>query len=739
MAPVLTHLIPSNHALVADFINSPYLDLSNAFITIVNSDTNVMSNIYLTEEEALAETYTISGLTNGILYYVNYTQVRLTPDAARSMSDTLSATPCTVPSAPELVSVVYVNGTIATATVILPANTSGSVYQNITFLLLDETTGAISQQVFTPVSPVVLLGTSFTLTNLIATREYIISCQLVNSAGYSPLSNSVDFLNSVGVPVAPVLNDVVSGYDQAVQLVFTPISGSVPLILATAQYQLVTDVAWTPLGTYSLSGWASGQQISVLSSAFSLGVPLTNGSNYNFRCYVTAVSASPPSSVKTGVPALMNSFSGPTLTVQRNGTAASGLISGWDFSTGTFLGPTVTSVFTYNVGGAAGTQTLITHAELDTALLPIVNLTLGSACSVVMTLRSVIPPANQPYWLNRPADNIIVYSSTLSANSTVTYLPDPVTNISYISGAQTSTLGRIQFFWDEPIISGGTPITNYTLKLYSAYPSGQDTYILGTTIGPVENYTFSNLSLDNPYWVTISANNALGSSALVTYPSVGYSGIYITQPIVAVPVPSLTQTSPTAIEIAWTMVAPPGGQTYNNFNVYSIAPNGVQTNIATQSYVSNVTDYYFSALVSSVPASHTFGVVLNATITNVTPNYAASSLMGLATIQSSGAPTIGVPTFYTTGGLGSFTVVINTNGSDIIPDGAMFFVVPTTAGPNPVNFLTPSQIDAINAGPQPYTLNYNLSYPITVSSTSPGYLFSISNGAGATYAYSNLG
>jgi hypothetical protein len=728
---------------VADFLNSPYHDLSNAFITIVNSDTNVMSNIYLTEEEALAETYTISGLTNGILYYVNYTQVRLTPDAARSMSETLSATPCTVPLAPELVSVAYVaNGATATATVILPANTSGSVYQNITFLLLDETTGAISQQVFTPEFPAVLLGTSFTLTTLIATHEYIISCQLVNSAGYSPLSNSVDFLNSVGVPVAPVLNNVVSGYDQAVQLVFTPIPGSVPLILATAQYQLVTDVTWLPLGNYSLSGWTSGQQISVLSSAFSLGVALANGSNYNFRCYVsTSANSSSPSSTKTGVPALMNSFATPTLVVERNGAsgAVSGLKSGWDFSTGTFPAPTVTSVFTYNVGGAAGTQTLITHAELDTALLPIVNLTLGSACSVVMTLRSVIPPANQPYWLNRPADNIIVYSSTLSANSTVTYLPDPVTNISYISGAQSDITGRIQFFWDEPIISGGTPITNYTLRLYNSYPSGQDPYKSATTSGDVENYTFPNLSLDNPYWVTISANNALGPSALVTYPSVGY-GIYITQPNVAVPVPSLTQTNPTAIAIVWSMGPAPPGQAYNEFKVYSIAPNGVQTTISTQSYVVGVTSYNFSAPILSAPAEHTFGVVLKATITNVATPYTAYSLMGLATIQSSGAPTIGIPAFSTAGnGNGVVTVQINTNGSDIISNGAMLFVVPATSDANPVNILTPAQIDAINAGPQPYTLVYPLTYGITVSSTSPGYLFSMANGAGATYLEGNLG
>lgn len=166
-APVLHVLIASNQALTAEWINDPYFGINNAFITIVNATTNVMSNIYLTEDQALLESYTIQPLTNGVLYYVSYTQVQGTPDAVGLLSNTLSSTPCAVPLAPALISVVYVDGANATAFVTLPTNASGSAYENITFVLLNEFTGAISQQIFTT-----LPATTFRI-NWINLRRYV--------------------------------------------------------------------------------------------------------------------------------------------------------------------------------------------------------------------------------------------------------------------------------------------------------------------------------------------------------------------------------------------------------------------------------------------------------------------------------------------------------------------------------------------------------------------------------------
>ena len=748
--PTLNFLIASDQALTPEWTNHPYVGINNAFITIVNSNTNFMSNIYLTEQQALNQSYTITGLTNGDLYYVSYTQVQGTPDTAGVLSNTLSSTPCTVPLAPGLVSVVYIDGTTATATVTIPADTSGAAYENITFLLLDETIvpGVITQQSFPFTNQV--YGTSFTLASLTVGHSYIISCQLVNSAGYSNLSNSINFLNSVGVPVTPVLNNVVSGMSTqsiaAVQFQFTPVqqpSSQAQLVSATFQYQLVSDVNWNSFGTYSLSGWLGGQ-ITVLSSALTpvspAAPPLVNGQNYRFRYFVTANSiASPYSSFLTGVPAVPNSFSAGTLTVNHDGTTkiATGLQSGWALAAGTFPAPTVTSTFSYFTGaipGTAATAVVSKSASLSPCVLPVVGLTLGSSCSVSMLLQTVIPPANQPYWLNAPSNYIIAYSPTLSASSTVTTVPGPVTNITYISGETSSTVGAIQFFWDQPLNTGYEPITTYTLNLYNGYPSGQSA-LLGPlpTTGAVENYTFTNVPLSGAYWVTIAANNSVGSSTLVTYPD-SLTGIYISTITVTTPVVTATQTSTTSVLIGYTVASPPAGIVYNTFDIYSIAPNGVQTKIATQNYSSGITAYSYTTAISSVPAAYLFGVIINAT--GGSPPHAVESLMGLASIQSAGAPIVGVPSFSTgTNGNGIVTVVINTNGSDIITNGAMIFVIPSAANISPVNILTTSQISAINSASQPYTLVYNLLYAIT---SAPGYLISMSNSSGSGYADGNL-
>jgi hypothetical protein len=745
-APVLHVLIASNQALTAEWTNNPYVGIHNAFITVVNATTNVMSNIYLSEEEALLESYTIQSLTNGVLYYVSYTQIQGTPDTPGILSNTLSAKPCTVPLAPALISVVYVNGASATATVTLPTNTSGAAYENITFVLLNETTGAISQQIFTSL---VSTSTTFVLTGLTSSVTYIISCQLVNDAGYSSLSNSVEFVNSFGVPVAPVLNNVYSGYDEAVQFLFTPTQQSVPPLLsrATFEYQLVTaGNSWSLLGVYNLGSWTSGQ-ISVLSSSLPAPTLLTNGANYNFRCFVSTESEnSPPSNVLTGVPALASSFSTPSLVVNHDGTTkiATGLQSGWLMGgaliTGTFPASTVTSQFSYLVGaipGTSATQNMITNAASGSAVLPVVGLTLGSTCSVSMLLQTVIPPANQPYWLNAPTNYIIQYTPTLTKTATVTTLPGPVTNITYISGITGVGVGAIQFFWDQPANTGYELISNYTLNLYVGYPSGQAYLQTITTAGPVENYTFTSLPTSNAYWVTICANNSVGAGSFVSFPQ-SLEGIYITQPTVETPIVAPSQLNTTTVNIAYAIpAAAPTGQIYNSFDLYSIAPNGVQTYITSQSYATGTLSYSYLYTISSVPAFYTFGVILNATITSVTPNYPASSLMGLGSVQSSGAPIIGVPTFSTNSvtGNGIVTVSINKNGSDIITNGGMLFVLPSNEGANPVNILNGAQIIEINNATQPYTLVYQLLYSIT---TAPGYLISMSNSSGSSYVDGNL-
>jgi hypothetical protein len=730
--PVLVLLQPSNHSLLAEWTNSPYVGVYGASLIVVNTITNIMSYYPLTEAEGLGESYTIDGLTNGDTYTVCYQQVEPTASSIPLVSNSLSAAPCTISQPIIINSILISTTTVATATVTFPQDTGGVPLTGLIFTLLNETTGQISSQHFFLAAPPVSLSYSLDVIN---GNEYVISCQAINAAGYSALSNSVLFNNNPDIPPTPVFNDVVSGFNQAVQFVFTPVQFVPPLSTAQFSYKQEPSGGWTNFtSTYNLSTWVSGQTLTILSS--SLGPNLTNGVNYSFRYRVTSGAYnSEYSAILTGVPANPSSFSLPILTVDHNSEfVPSQLISGWDFAQGTFPAPTVSADFSYVVAGISLISTVITNAFGENAELPVTGLTPGSDCSVALQLQTLIPPVNQQYWRNLPLNNIILFPTILAASSQVTTLPGAVTNITYISGEPTAGQGAIQFFWNEPTDIGHTLLTGYVLKLYTVYPSATSTAAVTAPIGNVENYTFTGLSLTGAYWVTIAAINSVGTGPSTQSPA-GTTGIYIQQ--ISIPTPTVTASvSGTNVTIGYT-VAAGSGFTYVDFDIYSISPTGSTTWLSTQSYVTGQYTYSFTYPITGPPGVYSFGVVSNVMVTSSSPSYASTSLMGTANATVAGAPIVGVPAFSADStGLGIVKVSINKNGSNIL-DG-LLFILPSAAdsSADPVNILTAANVAEINnATTQPYLFSYQLSYQID---TAPGYLISMNNASGSGISYGNL-
>lgn len=199
-SPTLNALISGDNILTAEWINNPYIDINNAYLLVANITTpGPMTYIYLTDDEALSGNYSIPNLINGQTYAVSYTQVQETPSGNYGMSNTLTGTPCTIPLPPILAGVVYQSSTTATAVVtITHPGSSGCIIEQVVFHICDLTDGPT----FTNVSLPYTSDDTYTVTGLSDMHEYTIAVSSINTAGYSMLSNTVEYVQTV-VPAGP--------------------------------------------------------------------------------------------------------------------------------------------------------------------------------------------------------------------------------------------------------------------------------------------------------------------------------------------------------------------------------------------------------------------------------------------------------------------------------------------------------------------------------------------------------
>lgn len=745
--PTLDALTPINQGLIVEFSLNPYVGVNNAYLTIVNDDTKVVSKISLDPEKALEQTYTINGLTNGELYSVQVTQVKDSPTGKSGSSNTLSATPCTVPAVVALTSVAYTSvstfpDNICTATYTLPSNSSGSDYISLVFTIYNDNSNQfLDNQVisYTPmVQPVAGVQTS----NLVlpAGDTYIVSAFLTNAAGYGPLSNSVSFLNSADAVPPPTIVDVVSGEDSKLKVKFTatqPASGS-SLQTATVQYQQVGAIGWINGPTYTFTNYVSGSEVEVSINT------LVNMNNYNVHVFVsTGTGTSLYSSTMTGVPAKQPTFSNVALEVESDYAGPTptptGLYASWLPNPSSFNAPVMVSNFTYvDSSGEAKTKTeRANFSNADVVLTT--SLKLQSTASVVMSVDSHIPLANQPYWRNPPTQ-FIIKSATQSASVVVSEAPGPVTNITNIAG-EVGDAGAIQFFWDQPVDTGGIPILYYDLYLYNSYPSGQAYVQRAMTTGPVENYTFQGLPTASTYWVQIVAWNAFAPSQPTQFPT-GSVGISIPTTSMS-PVTYLSAvrstTSSTAINITWTADSeqPQDASAdfvYTKFNINLISPNG---SISTINDVSVNTDPTVSTYKYSwvppegVEENYTIGVTAFGTKPGGTTVF--KSTMTIANYTFSALPTLSAVSFPPDSN-GEYKQIQFTcsSGGSLLTYG-LVLVPPANEQNNPVQMFDQTVISAINAGQgKPVVVTMQLGY-VAAGDPPTNYLITASNAAGGVF------
>jgi hypothetical protein len=725
-----------------------------------------MTYIYLSEDEAINESYTIAGLTNGTQYYVRYTQVQVTPDGTPYSSNTQNGIPCNVPDAVVVNGISAINTSAGTASVSITFGASnGSDIEQVVVNLLNETSGQITTQRFTPSTPPVQDETIlYTLIGLTINNVYVLSAQVVNSAGYSAVSNSVEFEQSYA-PAAVTITSVVSGYQSYLQVTAQAVANpNAELERIYFQYKDVTASpgdSWSNFGYVSALPFPADGRFTVNTNTLSGAVSLTNGIAYYVRAYATNAygNGATGNENMTGIPIIRPVVTNPpslsvnilgqnlTATYAINAFAPNACSFAPPLVACTFYGPGRVPIVPVD-GSLNPVYATPTGNTGNTAQTTTTGLDYGIVYSVEIISTITVPPSVVPYWMSPallPGDKIA--STPVEASASGSTIPDAVSlsSISRLTGRTSGSdaSGVIQLFWQAPA-DGFSPIQSYDVYLYkNVYPviPGQGQFTIGSTEGDEEYITFQNLQISNSqYWFTIRAVNENGNGPWTVYPY-QTNGIFIDTDTL-LPVTNLSATqlgqdpSGLIVEVDWTANAQ-AGYTLQTFDVYRISSTGVQTLIRTVTAVVGQTQYSIENYVSINPGLWTYGVVTNALYSG----FAVRSTMNITTIQTAGTPVISSVGFSINAGtgFGTITFYVDRSGGDINTDGIMYFVPPLYAdtSANPVNILDEAVIAEINDAPSgPFQVSQPLGYRISPINTP--YLISASNGVGSTYVSAGL-
>jgi fibronectin type 3 domain-containing protein len=136
--------------------------------------------------------------------------------------------------------------------------------------------------------------------------------------------------------------------------------------------------------------------------------------------------------------------------------------------------------------------------------------------------------------------------------------------------------------WNVPISNGGTPITQYFI--YRGEISGSLSLL--TTVGAVTTYVDTWVSNGQTYYYQISANNSVGEGPLTAEVSA------IPRSVPSAPLSLLATAGDLQVSLSWTVPADNGGASITGYRIYrSLTPMGSQTLIAEIAPITTYTDY----------------------------------------------------------------------------------------------------------------------------------------------------
>ncbi len=388
---------------------------------------------------------TISALTNGVSYTftVTATNARGTSPASAPSN---AVTPAAVPGAPTTVLAVPGNQQV-TVSWTAPVSNGG---QPITGYTVTSTPGAFTCTSVAPTTTCVVTG----LTNGLSYTFSVVATNVIGSSAPSTASSAV---TPRTVPSAPTGVVAVPGNAQA-------------------------SISWTPSAStggssiqgYTVTASPGGRTCSTVGTSCTV-TSLTNGTPHTFTVVaVNAAGSSAPSAPSSAVtPAALP---GPP-----TGALA---VAGTQQATITWTAPASNGgspIIGYTVTSSPGSLTCSTAGTIGCVVTGLVNGTPYTFSVVATTaIGSSIPSS--------PSPQIIPVS-----------VPGPPTGVT-----GDSANASVVVSWTEPVSTGGTPITSYTV---TSAPGGRTCTTGGTSC------TVNGLANGTPYTFTVVATNAAGSGA----------------------------------------------------------------------------------------------------------------------------------------------------------------------------------------------------------------------------------
>jgi len=652
MAPNLVTLIPGDQQITANWENDPSLNIHNAFLFVLNKNTKTMYKINLTEEEAYAQTFVIDSETlgapviNGNVYMVQYIQQQMTPTGDIFASDTMSAIPAGIPNTPILSIVNVVAGGVKVQ--VQYTGNNGSPYTSVEFQIADVSNNEYTQQDFNFPGDAVIPDSNstkeYTIGDLTNGIPYDIACYVYNSSGSCEQISNTITLNPSTDPNAPDNLLALSGEDAQVTLSF---ANSTQPVGVTIEYWIVKRA----LSTTGTPAYSELTQISYVPNPTSpasthkytyVDTTAVNGVGYMYvvsGVSVSGVEGSDSSPVKAlpFKPVEIGSF---------NVTAGDEqALAVWtpDYFGATFAPPAQSITTLYydleiatDASFSEGDNLFDAYYDLSYNILQklITGLTNGESYNFRVRAKSTIPLVRRT---DVQAPGEVAEQANLNGFAVGAWVaiyddvpasaPDAPTNLSSLVDSHMA-----QLVWLAPENDGGANILSYNVYQYSSEldASLNINASLAANVLLVENATITGLDNNVNYWFRVSAINRVGEGSLSDFigPVTPFDNVDPAVLFVATQIDA--SLSRVDISLNWTSPAPLEGIQITGFQLSSVSPTGVMTDVAFVSWddwdSSNANasrNYVYFVRLS--PAPETPGYSWSLQTVAVNPNYPPGS------------------------------------------------------------------------------------------------------------------
>ena len=405
---------------------------------------------------------TVPGLVNGTTYFLDVVAVNAVGDG-QVQGPRVAVVPRTVPSTPTAVQVVFGNGTLAVSWAAPAANGGSPITAYTARAFSDPVVGSV-------VSSCTSAKTACVIGGLANGTTYHVEVTATNAVGASASSGPRVASTPQTVPGAPGAVAVSPGAGQVA------VSWSAPAISGG-----------TPITGYVARAFPSGTSRAVVASCATTGTScaitgLSNGATYVIDVVaVNTVGTGAASSRPAVIPRTVPSAPSRVQAVPGNGTLAVSWAAPTSNGGAAITGYTARAVAAGSVAGScAVTTTACTITGLSNGTSYVVEVVASNAAG---------SSAGSPQALSVPRMQ-----------------PSAPQGVKVTPGS-----GQLVASWSPPATDGGSPITGYTARAWSA--TGGGTVVRSCTVTGSLTCTLAGLAKGVSYHVDVVAMNAAGAGA----------------------------------------------------------------------------------------------------------------------------------------------------------------------------------------------------------------------------------